>query len=1065
MFLQTDHSGMNKFSGPNDENFLFVGPEIERMVKEAPLRAEERHRCTAYLLYNPTLVLQGSSDFCKVNAVDPGQIQEKESRRDDEARLLEALASDYKGDKDLISERIPGTCEWLFGDDRFLEWRDSDGSRLLWLTTGPGCGKSVLAKALIDERMVCTKTKASTICYFFFKDGQEQRTRAANALSALIHQLFQNTNLITHALDSHKNHGKELRNRFSELWEILVRSAEDPQAGEIICVLDALDECEEKARNQLIDKLFQFFSRKGLYQNPQIRLKFLLTSRPYADLELKFRKLSGVTTYIRFDGDDKSQQIGQEINLVIDAKVPYITGGFDDSAREQICNRLKEMQNRTYLWLFLTIDIIERSPSNYSRTSDIHSLLSDLPSEVSDAYERILSRSKDMAKARILLEIIVAATRPLSLQEANMALAIATQKHSCGFQKDLDLWPAESFSSTVRNFCGLFVNVHNGKISLIHQTAREFLLRTTKPTRSNSPKWEGSLDEATAHGTMSQVCLDYLNFKDRASIDQRWLDQNGSRATPGYHLMNYAAGIAQRCPDQNGSSTIPRDYLMHYVAGNWATHYNSQPVELTKAKDTMRDAMSLCRTSESQVRWFLHYCKLRSEDPEGWTALGTAFLLGLAHVAEELLNEGADINAQNGKAGSALQIASRDGSDQIVRMLLDRGVDVNVQSRWHGRALLEASSMGHFQRVQLLLDKGADINAQGISYGALQAASQREHSYMIRGLLDAGADVNAHGWRGSALLEASAGGHIQTVQILLDKGANVNAKGGLHGSALQAASTRGHVQIVKMLLDKGADINSQSVWFYGDTQLEKSEGGPLRIVQMLLDKGDDVNAQGGLYSALQVASHVGHSEIVQILLDKGADVDAQSTLGSALTMASGRGHVQIVQMLLDKGADVDKGPVVGFLGGVSSGNALQEASGRGHIRIVEMLLDKGADVDAQSIIGSALIRASGRGDVQIVQMLLDKGADVNAQGVGYYGNALQAASEEGHGQVVRLLLEKGADVNAQGKRGGALQVAFSRGHARIVQLLLDNGATDVDGKALETAATQIRVHHFCILPP
>ncbi len=253
-------------------------------------------------------VLQSSADFYEVH--DAGIERDKEK-----ARLLETLASDYKGDKDLVSERVPSTCEWFFEDDRFLEWRDSDGPRLLWVSAGPGCGKSVLAKALIDERKVCTNTKASTICYFFFKDGQEQRTRGANALSALLHQLFQNTSLATYALNSHRSHGKELRNRFSELWEILVRSVEDPQAGEIICVLDALDECEEKARSQLIDKLIQFFSPKGSCQNlnPLLRLKFLVTSRPYDDLEYKFQKLSGISTYIRFDGDEKSQWIGQEI--------------------------------------------------------------------------------------------------------------------------------------------------------------------------------------------------------------------------------------------------------------------------------------------------------------------------------------------------------------------------------------------------------------------------------------------------------------------------------------------------------------------------------------------------------------------------------------------------------------------------------------------------------------------------------------------------------------------------------------------------------------------------------
>ena len=35
-------------------------------------------------------------------------------RRDDqESELLRILASDYKSDKDSISKRVPGTCEWF----------------------------------------------------------------------------------------------------------------------------------------------------------------------------------------------------------------------------------------------------------------------------------------------------------------------------------------------------------------------------------------------------------------------------------------------------------------------------------------------------------------------------------------------------------------------------------------------------------------------------------------------------------------------------------------------------------------------------------------------------------------------------------------------------------------------------------------------------------------------------------------------------------------------------------------------------------------------------------------
>lgn len=786
-------------------------------------------------LYSRIYILQSSTDSSEAHTVGTEKAQGLRDRQEDQETLLRhTFASDYKSDKDLVSERVPGTCEWFFEDDRFLEWRDSNTSRLLWVSAGPGCGKSVLARALIDDRRVCTNTMASTVCYFFFKDGQEQRTRGANALCALLHQLFEDTTLITHALPSYKTYGEKLRDAFSDLWEILVKSAQDPKAGEIICVLDALDECEKNARKQLVEKLAHFFSQAVSFQNTSIKLKFLVTSRPYDDLEQSFRSLSGVSAYMRFDGDEKSQRIGQDINLVIDAKIPHITGDFNDEDRLRISNRLKEMDNRTYLWLFLTIDIIENSPSNFRRKSDIDLLLSNLPSEISDAYETILSRSSDDPKARILLELIIAATRPLSLEEANMALAMATRGESCKSQSALELWPQQSFAATVKNMCGLFVSVHDGKLFLIHQTAREFLTRTSKPARTNSHKWEGRLDMAAAHGTMSRICLDYLNFQDIASFHQSQLGQGG-----------YAESTNE-C------------YLLDYAANNWATHYISQPTELAKA--SQQAAMRLCNKSSLQLYWFAIYCASRDVNPsEVCAGLGIASFLGFTYVAEGFLNEGADVNAQCGELGHALRMASLEGHDETVGMLLRRGADINLEGGdYPGHALEAASSRGHDQIVRVLLDSGATDVGE-----ALYAASSEGHDQIVQMLLDSGATDAA----GEALSAASDSGYGQIVQMILDKGDIFDAQGEAYSRALWMASCRGHEQIMQMLFDSGAaDIG-------GNALCAATFSGSDRILQMLLDKGAIHYAQVEAYDkALLVASNPRSYQVMRMLQKAKASV-------------------------------------------------------------------------------------------------------------------------------------------------------------------------------------------------
>ncbi|MCJ1468862.1 hypothetical protein MMC07_007492 [Pseudocyphellaria aurata] len=47
IYLTTDHSGLNKFHGTDDENFCLVRPEIQRMVQDAPQKIEARNRSYA----------------------------------------------------------------------------------------------------------------------------------------------------------------------------------------------------------------------------------------------------------------------------------------------------------------------------------------------------------------------------------------------------------------------------------------------------------------------------------------------------------------------------------------------------------------------------------------------------------------------------------------------------------------------------------------------------------------------------------------------------------------------------------------------------------------------------------------------------------------------------------------------------------------------------------------------------------------------------------------------------------------------------------------------------------
>ena len=166
------------------------------------------------------------------------QSNEEDRRDEKETKLLQDLAvaaGDYKRDKNLNPHRVDGTCEWFLTDERFCKWRDSKSPSLLWVSAGPGCGKSVLSKSLIDDGQLATcvttitftpslinavTSRESTICYFFFKEGGDGHMDSAHALCALLHQLFTSpstSGLIKYALQSHRENGITLTRKFSEL--------------------------------------------------------------------------------------------------------------------------------------------------------------------------------------------------------------------------------------------------------------------------------------------------------------------------------------------------------------------------------------------------------------------------------------------------------------------------------------------------------------------------------------------------------------------------------------------------------------------------------------------------------------------------------------------------------------------------------------------------------------------------------------------------------------------------------------------------------------------------------
>lgn len=81
---------------------------------------------------------------------------------------------------------------------------------------------------------------------------------------------------------------------------------------------------------------------------------------------------------------------------------------------------------------------------------------------------------------------------------------------------------------------------------------------------------------------------------------------------------------------------------------------------------------------------------------------------GDAAALKTHLDNGVDINYQDGWRTSALMLASSHGHLDCVQILLDNGADPNERARENGTPLIWAAESANMEIVELLLENGAD---------------------------------------------------------------------------------------------------------------------------------------------------------------------------------------------------------------------------------------------------------------------------------------------------------------------------------------------------------------------
>jgi hypothetical protein len=364
------------------------------------------------------------------------------------------------------------------------------------------------------------------------------------------------------------------------------------------------------------------------------------------------------------------------------------------------------MGHRTYLWLYLAIDHIETTLKESFWPGQEQIPL--IPKDVDDAYEKILGRvsPKQETTVKKILQIIVGARRPLSVPEMAMALGVALQHARTAEEATAS---HSGLQAKIQRLCGLFVFIKDTKIYLIHQTAKDFLI--TKVNRSTSFKWY--LDRSEMEIEMTRICVSYLLMADIVhglKGNTQDLLQYSAENWPDHfrHVESRKTELDQDVYKLYNIDTMLFD-LWFPIFWKAAMRYEMRPkmnaLHLA-AFNGHTDIVSLLTTNERYP--------IDQPDDMNTNALSWACLRGHTNIVQELLDKGADVNAQGGHYGNALQAASAGGHLDIVQVLLDKGADVNAQGGHYSNALQAASAGGHLDIVQILVKKGAVNKSKSI---------------------------------------------------------------------------------------------------------------------------------------------------------------------------------------------------------------------------------------------------------------------------------------------------------------------------------------------------------------
>ncbi len=465
---------------------------------------------------------------------------------------------------------------------------------------------------------------------------------------------------------------------------------------------------------------------------------------------------------------------------------------------------------------------------------------------------------------------------------------------------------------------------------------------------------------------------------------------------------------------------------------------------------------------------------------DGQTPLHLAAIYGHSGISQYLLNNGADIRAQDISGTTPLHEAARYGSIEVAKQLISKGADVNCKDSLGKTPLLVLMpSEKQAEIYDLLLSHGASINQKDM-YGdtVLHIASMTAmRTQILEKLVRRGADVNVRNKRGLTPLATSIKhNNVQQVLFYTMNGADIHAKDAKEVSPLISVLGRNDNMYKYLVIEK----NVSSTDSEGNTPLiiALKRNTDFSKVEYIANLDPNINARNkDGESALFIAVKKDNRNAGELLLSRGADFfsannknvsplrlalesendSKQWILNSdTISLVDGSGNTvlhyaaewklpeETLDFLIQKGCDVN----------AKNGNGetpVFSAAKSDNPSTIMTLAKNGAKIYGRDNLGSTALHVAVRwGALSAAEQLANLGIDINAQNIAGK-TPLDEAAIEGSISTASFLISRGANPNSFDTFGRtALSGAVRANNYEMVKLLLSSNANpqihDMNGR-------------------